>query len=266
MGWPGFPNFRSSGYCADVKKHRRFGQSTPLSTSLPALAALLLAPACVMPGQKPVYGNPGAVLEPCGADGLIDNGEDGNNQVLVRDGRNGYWYTYVDEAGSTVDPEAGSHGGTFSMAPGGANGSKYAANVQGKVASGSGVVFGAVGMNFVDPKGPYDASRYGGLAFWARRGPGAIGKVRFKVPDVNTDPEGHVCRECFNDFGADLNLSEAWQHFVFPFKKMAQQPDWGLPRRRAIDKSKLYGIQWQVNTPGANIDIWVDDVEFVGCE
>jgi hypothetical protein len=47
---------------------------------------------------------------------------------------------------------------------------------------------------------------------------------------------------------------------------MAQQPDWGLPRRRAIDKSKLYGIQWQVNTPGANIDIWVDDVEFVGCE
>jgi endoglucanase len=247
-----------------VKNYRRIRQILSLSSALPALAALFL-PACIMPGQKPAFGSDSIVLDSCN-EGLIDNGEDANNQVLVRDGRNGYWYTYVDEAGSTVVPEAGSRGGTFSMSPGGAHGSKYAANVQGRVAGGSGVVFGAVGMNFVDPKGPYDASHYNGLAFWARKGAGSIGKVRLKVPDVSTDPAGGVCRECFNDFGMDLNLTEAWQRFVFPFKKMKQLPDWGSPRRHGIDKSKLYGIQWQVNTPGAAMDVWIDDVEFVGCE
>ena len=101
---------------------------------------------------------------------MIDNGEDGNNQVVVRDGRTGYWYTFVDKQGSTVVPEAGENGGTFSMTPGGAHGSKYAANVHGKVAGGSDSFGGGVGMNFVDPKGPYDASHYNGLAFWARIG------------------------------------------------------------------------------------------------
>jgi endoglucanase len=231
---------------------------------LPTLVLLLLVPACIMPGQQPALGHTAVTLESCGDQGLIDNGEDGNNQVLVRDGRNGYWYTYVDDVGSTVEPEAGSRGGTFSMSPGGA-GSKYAANVHGRIGSGS-VVFGAVGFNLVDPKGPYDASQYGGVAFSARKGPGSVGKVRLKVPDANTAKEGGKCRECFNDFGADLNLSETWQRFLFPFKKMKQEPDWGSPRPRAIDKSKLYGMQWQVNTPGASFDIWVDDVEFVGCE
>jgi endoglucanase len=218
-----------------------------------------------MPGQKPAMGNSAVAVDSCGDEGVIDNGEDANNQVGVRDGRNGYWYTYVDEFGSTVEPEAGSRGGTFSMSPGGANNSKYGANVHGRIGSGS-VVFGAVGFNFLDPKGPYDASRYNGIAFWARKGGGSVGKVRLKVPDGSTTQEGGKCRECFNDFGADLNLSEAWTRYVFPFKKMRQEADWGSPRPRSIDKSKLYGMQWQVNTPGATFDIWVDDVEFVGCE
>ena len=141
-------------------------------------------------------GNSAVAVDSCGDDGIIDNGEDGNNQLRVRDGRNGYWYT----------------------------------------------------------------------AFWARKGGGSVGKVRLKVPDGSTTQEGGKCRECFNDFGADLNLSEALTHYVFPFKKMRQEPDWGSPRPRFIDKSKLYGMQWQVNTPGATFDIWIDDVEFVGCE
>jgi hypothetical protein len=27
----------------------------------------------------------------------------------------------------------------------------------------------------------------------------------------------------------------------------------------------MYGVQWQVNTPGAEYDIWIDDVQFTGC-
>ena len=33
-----------------------------------------------------------------------------------------------------------------------------------------------------------------------------------------------------------------------------------------VKPHKLYGLQWQVNKPGASFDIWVDDVEFIGCD
>ena len=36
--------------------------------------------------------------------------------------------------------------------------------------------------------------------------------------------------------------------------------------QRDIKPAKLFGIQWQVNKPGADFDIWIDDVEFIGCE
>ena len=242
-------------------------QSAQLGWGAPLLLTLLLAgaPACIMPGQTPAIGNAGENLVSCGADGLIDDGEDGNNQTKVVGGRGGYWYTFTEGNGTTVVPEAGEAGGTFAMTAGGANGSKYAANAKGRVTSGQ-IVFGALGMNFVDPMAVYDASQYKGIAFWAKKGPGSYGKVRLKVPDVSTHKAGGVCTECFNDFGADIELTESWQHFVFPWRKLKQLPDWGTPRPHAIKPAKLFGIQWQVNKPGADFDIWIDDVEFIGCE
>jgi hypothetical protein len=53
---------------------------------------------------------------------------------------------------------------------------------------------------------------------------------------------------------------------VFPWRKLRQLPDWGSPKPHAIKPGKIFGIQWQVNKPGADFDIWVDDVEFIGCE
>ena len=86
-------------------------------------------------------------------------------------------------------------------------------------------------MNFVDPKAPYDASKAAGISFWAKRGENSTGKVRLKVPDVNTDPEGGVCKEpnneCFNDFGYDLNLTTDCKQYIFPWKSMRQMPGWG---------------------------------------
>jgi endoglucanase len=198
----------------------------------------------------------------CAPDALIDDGEDGNNQNLPVANRGGYWYTFVDKAGSTVTPMAGEQGGTFAMTDGGANGSHFAANFKGKIGNAA-IVFGGMGMNFIDPKGQYDSSKYIGLAFYAKRGENSTGRVRLKVPDVSTDPEGGICSECFNDFGADLNLTTEWRRYVFPFRKMTQLAGWGAPRKAHIDPSKLYGVQFQVNVPGSNYDIWVDDLQFV---
>jgi len=230
------------------------------------LAVAFTASGCVTPGQKAVSSNAAdAVGGSCGPDGLIDNMEDNNNQTMVVDGRGGYWYTYVDEVGSTVEPTAGSQGGVFTQSEGGANNSKFAARVHGILGSGA-VIFGAAGMNFTDPKDAYDASKFGGISFWAKKGAGTLASVRVKVPDANTDSEGGVCKACFNDFGADVVLTDSWKQYVLPFSKMKQMEGWGSPRPRKIDKSQIYGIQIQAQAPGASYDIWIDDIEFVGCE
>jgi hypothetical protein len=126
--------------------------------------------------------------------GRVDDGEDGNNQVMAVAGRGGYWYTYSDKVGSTIDPPAGEAGGTFSMSEGGAKGSALAARMQGKVGRAN-IVFAGMGFSFVDPKRPYDASKFDGIAFLRKR---ATTSVRVKVPDITIDQDGKVCTECRN--------------------------------------------------------------------
>lgn len=227
-------------------------------------ACSALTAACGSVEPKPPALPPATeAAKPCGPEALIDDGEDHDNQALVRQGRGGYWYTFVDDAGSTVEPLAGAHGGTFAMSEGGARGSSYAARFSGQVARG-GTVYVGMGCNFTEPKDAYDASRYAGISFFAKRGAG-LGTVRLKVPDVSTDPQGGLCSECYNDFGTELELSERWTHYVVPFSAMRQQPGWGSPRRSQLTPAQLYSVQFQVNSPGRKFDIWVDDLAFTGC-
>jgi endoglucanase len=231
------------------------------------LALTIFGPLACYPSASnaahPASGENDDQLPSCPA-GRIDDGEDGNNQILALGGRGGYWYTYADKAGSTISPAPGDTGGTFAMSEGGAHGSSMAARMQGKVGTGS-IVYTGMGFSFVDPKGAYNASKYQGIAFFAKAGEKSTTAVRVKVPDVNTDKDGKVCTECYNDFGADLNLTNTWKRYVLPFSGMTQLAGWGAPHTPAIETSKLFGIQWQVASPGATYDIWIDDPEFVGC-
>lgn len=197
----------------------------------------------------------------CPPDAKIEDGEDGNNQVLVQDGRSGYVYTYVDAAGSTVDPAAGA---PFPMAVGGANGSQHALRMTGDLGSAA-TVYAAMGMNFTDPQGPYDMSKYQGISFFAKKGPGSTSKVRLKFPDKNTDANGGVCAVCSNDFGKDLTLSEEWQKFIVPFSSLRQEGGWGNPRPRSLATDAVFAAQFQVNEKGRHFDIWIDDLAFTGC-
>jgi endoglucanase len=126
--------------------------------------------------------------------------------------------------------------------------------------------YAGMGLSLREPSGPYDASKYTGVAFVAKQGPGGVAAVRFKVPDANTSKEAGVCRECFNDFGVDFQLTGEWTRYVVSFADLKQQQDWGDPRPAAVDASTLYGLQWQVSSPNAPFDVWIDDVSFVGCE
>ena len=226
-----------------------------------------MAGGCIAPA--PTGGTAGSPNAPananvksCGPEGLIDDGEDGNNQVTDSGGRGGYWYTFLDKVGSSINPKTEAQGGKFTMAQGGANRSQYGVNAKGKIATGE-IVYSGVGVNFLDPKAPYDAGKFEGISFWAKRGANSTGKVRLKVPDSNTDPDGKVCSACFNDFGKDLSLTEEWTRYAFSFAEMRQLSGWGAPHPPRIDEKKIYGVQWQVNQPGATFDISIDDVSFI---
>ena len=240
-----------------------------VALALPSLGCVIPPeqPPSVTPGSPasiggaPVARAPAAAPKDCGEGALIDDGEDGNNQSVASGGRGGYWYTFRDAGVTTVDPPAGKYGGgAYTMSEGG-HASSWAARFHGKIGTGA-VVYAGLGVNFVDPKGQYDATKYSGVTFWARRAESSTGKVRLKVPDLNTDEDGKVCTECFNDFGADFVFTPEWKQYVVPFKSMHQLAGWGAPRKPHIAADKVYGLQWQVQVPSANYDIFIDDVSF----
>jgi endoglucanase len=189
----------------------------------------------------------------CGESARIDDAEDGDNRILVREGRGGYWFTSVDSAGSTLVPT-----GTFTMSGPGHAGSLHAAHMHGTMASAGNSLYASMGFGFADPHGAYDASRYSGIAFWAK-GPA---HVRVQIPDAYTDPGGGNCTDCYNDFGIELALTADWQRYTIPFEWLAQKPGWGDPRS-ALTTSEIFAMEWQFGTPGREFDVWVDDITFV---
>jgi endoglucanase len=193
----------------------------------------------------------------CADDAVIEDAEDGDNQVLLRGGRSGYLYTYRDGHGSSVAPE-----GKFATSSGGAEGTHQALRMHGKLADRDDAYAG-VGLSFTDPKAPYDASRWKGLVFYARAAPGSATSVRLKVPDASTDPDGHVCKECFNDFGIDFQVTDEWTRYEVAFADLKQGAGWGAPRPDAIDLTRLYSLQWQVTTRNASFDVWIDEISFL---
>jgi endoglucanase len=213
-----------------------------------AAASATDSPTAPQPAAAAAAPAPGPTAVPekeCPPDFTVDDAEDNNNQVLVQGGRKGYWYTFVDKAGTSISPPAGTK---FLMSPGGSRDSKYAARMIGKVSGNGDPLFAGMGFSF-----------------YGKVGSGSTKTVRLKVPDIDTDPSGKRCTECFNDFGADLTMDEHWKRYFVPFATMKQMEGWGSPTPPTVDKSKLYGLQWQVVAQGASYDIWIDDVQFTGC-
>lgn len=191
---------------------------------------------------------------------LIDDFEDKDSKNVAADMRGGYWYTYADKQ-STVAPVAGE----FAPAEGGAGDSKFSGRMTGTVSADEQYPFVGLGTSFTDPKQPYDASSCTGVSFKGKKTGATNSKVRVKVGDWQTSPEGGLCKQCFNDFGGDVLFTEEWVEHTLVFANMKQEPYWGEPKM-AIDPTALYQIQWQVNEKGQPFDIQVDDVKFVGCK
>jgi hypothetical protein len=61
-----------------------------------------------------------------------------------------------------------------------------------------------------------------------------------------------------------LGFTEKCKKYTLYFDKMYQQSNWG-DRFEALVTDKVYHLHWQVNHPGFDYDIWVDDVRLVEC-
>jgi hypothetical protein len=189
-------------------------------------------------------------------DALFDDFGDGDNQVSLLDGRNGYWWIAKAEHATITLP-----GSEFKASEGGPPGSKYAAHVTGKTDSVDqwGV---ALGANFL-AAGFYDASKYAGVSFKIKGQAKAF--ARFKLHDVNTIPEGGQCtKECWNAFGKTLQLTGEWQTFELSFAELHQLDGWGVPRPPSLTTSKVKHFEWAIDQ-GEAFDVWVDEVQLLRC-
>jgi hypothetical protein len=195
---------------------------------------------------------------------MIDDMEDGDGSILASEGRKGAWYTYNDETATAMQEPA--VGLPFEMAPNNPprDGSAFSANTKGSgfMTWGSGYGFDFNNAGAGTTKAAYDASMYAGITFYARIGAGSTGAVRFNVGDGNTTPEGGVCAvgKCSDDFGKDINLTEAWQRFDIKFADMTQV-GWSMVLLPALDAKTLYSVHFQTGID-KSFDLWVDDVAF----
>jgi hypothetical protein len=185
----------------------------------------------------------------CGKRAQIEDGEDDDGSL----------YTFADSHGTKIAP-----GDDFTFARGGANGSHASMRIKGTLAKAS-EVYAGLGLDLREPKAPLDASSFTGVAFTAKRSAKSTAYLRFQIADVNTDPDAKVCTECDNDFGIPLEVTEEWTRYEVKFADLAQEDGWGAPRPPALDTTKLYALQWQVAVSGADFDVSIDDVTFIGC-
>ena len=209
----------------------------------------------------------------------IDDMEDGNNRGYVyaagdcgstaSNVHNGYWYTYHDSLGGTVWPASAEV--NFMSAPG-ANGSNYAMRLTGTNSSGTGDIYGGAGLNLMEPKAFMDLTiggMYSGIKFDGKVGATAT-VYRFKLPDVDTDPDGGICGDtgsgggkCYDDFGQAVTLTSTWTNYSYSFSSMTEV-GFGYPA--SVDTSipfkptQTSAVQFQTEEVGVDFDLWIDNI------
>ncbi|MEO8178108.1 MAG: hypothetical protein ABI895_04670 [Deltaproteobacteria bacterium] len=237
---------------------------------------------------------------------LIDNMEDGQQYILSDDGRVGLWYTYNDASPSgTQEPALGfpmyrtrkpnGQADPSSQVParecGGGPQNLFASETECSFVArtwGTGQRSWGAGMG-VDLNGeggiknPFDASKYGGIGFFAigsiRPNTPQQGVLRVNAQDVRTTPEsadaadrrgigrcdaylpdGSKTGRCNDHYGYPVSgiVTNEWRWFTVPFHCMTSG-NWGYPSapgsggqpsENVLRRDAVVGIQFQV--PGAD--------------
>jgi len=199
--------------------------------------------------------------------------EDEDSAILLDvDGRSGVWFAFNDESGGEQHPSPNEPFLMEQLDPA-RDSSRYAAWT-----AGEGFVEWGGGIGFeLKSQKSYDATRYGGFAFWARRAPGGAVRLRADVTDRNTTPYGRQCNDktmcdrgracdpaamaCYDNFGVAVELDEDWTFFSYRWEDLSQV-GWSGNVYPEITRSAIYGIRFQ-SEPEGEFEFWIDDVAFV---
>lgn len=189
---------------------------------------------------------------------LIDDMNDGDRFLVKSDGRVGAWKTWNDGTpGGSMVPDPSS---PFVPTDTGDPNAKYAVYVKGSgfTTNGSNVSLGL--------GAPYDASKYRGIAFWAKSDAGST-YARVLFPDKDTDLDAGLCKPsgpsadmCYDHYGWRFSFDPGWGKFRVLFKDLTQD-GWGR-KGTAFDPSTIFEIIFQFPA-NANYAVWIDNLAFI---
>ena len=199
-------------------------------------------------------------LEPCtpavraeGNAPLIDDFEDGDARIAPLEHRAGFWNTSNDGTGLEVP----SPGGPFpvSRIPGGRGASRFALHVRGGKFSKWGVAL----STDLSARRCYDASAYGGIAFWAR----GRGHVDIIAKMTQTAPEeygGSCTHDCYDGHRTTIELSSQWHEERITWAELKQK---GFGPPLTFDPRSLLGLEFSSMPAQTPLDYWIDDLRFL---
>ena len=189
---------------------------------------------------------------------MIDDMNDGDRYIPQVNGRAGAWKDEGDAtSSSTMFPDPA---GLFTMTNTGDACRKYAAYVYGgPFVDGNPMFRFGIG-------GPYDASKYDGISFWAKIDSGSSSGLRVAFPDKDTQPDGGLCQasvpgnSCWDHYGKKIDITTAWTRYQVSFNELTQI-GWGRAGA-GFDRSTIYEVQFQLPS-NAKFGVWIDDVALV---
>lgn len=199
---------------------------------------------------------------------LLDDMEDNNNQNNF----GGYWYTYDDlnNGGSSyVVPWSDSRWSVsglptpeqkFYMQSPGRGNSNYAAHMTGYVTTQFQYGFVGMGSTFLEPKDGINVSECTSIRFW-HKGDGKT--YRMKISSNHPD---FLLGEADNHYGRQFETTTEWTLEDIPMAWLTQEMYWGTSVNLNDAMSRATDIQFQSSGyPIASIDLWIDDIQFCGC-
>jgi hypothetical protein len=183
-----------------------------------------------------------------GREPLIDDFEDGDDTIVARDGREGFWRWARDTDAPGTAPAL-----LPNPRPEAKEGNRAALHVKGEQLKDWGA---SVELTF-QPR-CYDASAYDGVAFSAR-GPGRIYVALRQVDVIPPEFQGTCERDCYNAHVRKIDLSDRFQEYEVRWGEVEQR-GYGKPH---LDSTRLHDIAFQIRPEDTPYDVWIDTVRFI---
>ncbi len=197
--------------------------------------------------------DPNHAVVASGDNPMIDDMEDGDMEVLPREGRKGTWMTQSGTAKvQFVEVED---------APG--EGSRVMKiSIEGSESRGPALMLSLVGKSEAGNELHYDASAYDGFQFWVKVSQRARMTFAIATPYILPVSEGGLCDgesyDCFNAYESRVSSDEEWSLVQLPFTLFMQDD---LPNDGPLDPAILKAMGLAIRSrPG--LSILIDDFSF----